>query len=171
MEKCTLRIGECNIYLSGSNPRVAVFLVTQSLTQFSEWRHSHYFKLQALDKILVFPVLYLLYLYIFKNILFLSPEMTLVNLVYYILILYFPLLFWNFTFCIKIIWVLKETSSLSDESDLCSIRPLTFKHPRHLWEDPETCMHVSLKGPQMTRFSSSSIVSSWIYQIVSHGLL
>ena len=74
VEKCTLRVGECNIYLSGSNPKVAVFLVTQSLTQFSEWRHSHYFKLQALDKILLFPILYLLYLYILKKILFLSPD-------------------------------------------------------------------------------------------------
>ena len=31
MEKGSLRIGECDIYLSGSNPKDAVFLVTQYL--------------------------------------------------------------------------------------------------------------------------------------------
>ena len=31
MEKGSLRIGECDIYLSGSNLKDAVFLVTQSL--------------------------------------------------------------------------------------------------------------------------------------------
>lgn len=45
-----------------------------TLTQFSEWHHSHYVKLQALEKILLFPLLYLLYLYILKNMLFLSPD-------------------------------------------------------------------------------------------------